>query len=113
MARIDEAIRLRDYGLRLVASRGKSKLVGNPSRLAVRVCEYAKSGITIWHTPAGAAAYSERSGRTGAFRPGRSGLDIWTPEAKVLNIEWTADGEVTLRSFKRGNWEKKLTRLAS
>lgn len=36
------------------------------------------------------------------------GLDIWAPY-KVLNIEWDPkDGAVSLRSFRRGDWERNL-----
>ena len=36
------------------------------------------------------------------------GLDIWTAEQKVLNIEWSHRDEIDLVSFKRGAWEKRM-----
>lgn len=42
------------------------------------------------------------------FTQHTSGLDIWSGGKKVLNIEWTGDGEIEVVSFKRGDWERKL-----
>lgn len=38
------------------------------------------------------------------------GLDIWEKPGlgKVLNIEWSDQGEVHLAGFRRGEWEKKV-----
>ena len=36
------------------------------------------------------------------------GLDVWTPKAKVLNINWDDDGRIVLITFKRGEWEARL-----
>jgi hypothetical protein len=42
------------------------------------------------------------------------GLDICREgTGKVLNIEWGPDGAVGLRSFRRGDWEAEILRLAS
>lgn len=41
------------------------------------------------------------------------GLDIWDRKSggKVLNIEWSDDGEVALVNFRRGAWEKGVLAL--
>ena len=36
------------------------------------------------------------------------GLDIWSTQGKVLNIEWDHNNHVELVSFKRGEWEEKM-----
>ncbi len=43
------------------------------------------------------------------------GLDIWEMEyvGKVLNIEWNAEGDVQLVSFRRGAWESKVLAFRS
>ena len=38
------------------------------------------------------------------------GLDIWA-RGKVLNVEWS-DGDVNVRSYKAGSWERELETLA-
>ncbi len=42
-------------------------------------------------------------------------LDIWDTEygGKVLNIEWNAEGDVQLVSFRRGAWESKVLAFRS
>jgi hypothetical protein len=40
------------------------------------------------------------------------GLDIWTPQKKVMNIEWDDEGNVELVSLHRGAWELELIALA-
>jgi len=40
------------------------------------------------------------------------GLDIWTSEAKVLNIEWEEGGKTKIISFKRGAWEDMVLSCA-
>ncbi len=41
------------------------------------------------------------------------GLDVWqNPGGKVLNIEWSDTGEVAMISFKRGEWETRLEKIA-
>jgi hypothetical protein len=47
--------------------------------------------------------------------PGRWTLDIWTPEKKVLNVNWSSNNELDLEilSFRRGSWEQFLTDAAS
>ena len=43
------------------------------------------------------------------------GLDIYHADykGKLANIEWDEQGNVEIRSFKRGPWEDELLRLAS
>jgi hypothetical protein len=41
------------------------------------------------------------------------GLDVWTPEKKVLNLEWDDAGTVEIVSFKPGEWEGALAIAAS
>ena len=40
------------------------------------------------------------------------GLDVWAygpgRRGKVLNMEWSDGGELTLRSFRRGEWEAEV-----
>ena len=37
------------------------------------------------------------------------GMDIWSNNRKVLNLEWFAgDWAITLVSFKRGSWQAQL-----
>ncbi len=47
--------------------------------------------------------------------PGRWTLDIWTPDKKVLNVNWSPNNELDLEivSFRRGSWEQFLTDMAS
>lgn len=40
------------------------------------------------------------------------GLDIWA-RTKVLNIEWSDDGDVAVLSYKVGSWEQELKKLAA
>ena len=42
--------------------------------------------------------------------PGRWTLDIWTPEKKVLNVNWSPNNVLDLEivSFRRGDWERFL-----
>ena len=44
---------------------------------------------------------------------GRWDLNIWTPEKKTLNISWSPndDRDLTIVSFRRGNWENHITNL--
>lgn len=41
------------------------------------------------------------------------GLDVWTPEKKVLNLEWDDAGAIEIVSFKPGEWEGALAIAAS
>ncbi len=36
------------------------------------------------------------------------GLDIWTTEGKVFNIEWGDAGKTKIVNFKRGAWEETV-----
>ena len=40
------------------------------------------------------------------------GLDIWAPK-KVMNIEWSDQGELAIVSFRRGAWEDELISAAN
>jgi hypothetical protein len=41
------------------------------------------------------------------------GLDIWTAQGKVMNLEWNESNETQLVSFKSGEWEAELERISA
>jgi hypothetical protein len=41
------------------------------------------------------------------------GVDIHTPDHKVLNVEWRDDGKTEILSYQRGHWEKVICETAA
>lgn len=40
------------------------------------------------------------------------GIDIWSPETKVMSFSWDDSGNCEVNKFKAGTWEASLKGLA-
>jgi len=113
----DRAIELRDLALTLVKARGGWQEGGGPKSF-----EYRVASLTVAHRspfqklPAlgGDVVRAARAHGRMAKNNLPHGLDIWwRPDGKVLNVEWSDNGEVIVVGYKPGLWEQELERLAA
>jgi hypothetical protein len=79
--------------MRLTQS-GERKVIGN-----IPVMVFDRANLSIWHST----------------WPDAVGVDVWISDSgksrKVLNVRWSEDGEhgeISVISFRRGDWEREL-----
>jgi hypothetical protein len=116
MNKRERAIELRDLALSIVKARGewmKTK-PGWPNLLAfnngdLRIA-YRSPFQKMPPPPSGELIRTSMAHGLMPLENLPYGLDIWA-RGKVLNVEWS-DGDVNVRSYKAGSWERELETLA-
>jgi hypothetical protein len=100
MTRKQRAIELRDLALLAIKTGGAQTCADINS--AMRECpnDLYIHHRTVPYLPAGVPS-----------RNLQYGLDIWSGR-KVLNIEWSDDGEVKVVSYRPGQWEREVESAA-
>lgn len=91
-----QARELRDACMLLAARHGLAAQRGG-----AHLTEVVLDPFRIWLTPSG----------------GQREVEVWragagAATAKVLDLRWSGDGDLTVVSFKRGSWEAELLALA-
>jgi hypothetical protein len=115
----DRAIELRDLALHIIHSRGTWEEIPVRGGAPMRMLGFRDGDLRIlFRTPFQAIPAAPPLMQYVAAMLGRDprinllyGLDIWC-KGKVLNIEWADDGALTVVSYKSGEWERELRRLA-
>ena len=113
--RLEAALAIRDAAFQKIQSEGIFEEIKNfgPTLVWPKKAPHTVSLHMMLRTPFQKPPKASVESRKKAFQHGLSlkglnlpyGLDIWTSEGKVLNIEWEEGGKTKIVSFKRGAWE--------
>ncbi len=117
MTKKERAIQLRNLALELITARGTWVPMSGGSHLLA--FDDALSGLSIscrtpFHHVPQPPEYVKYVAAPDGYTRSRNlpyGLDVWWNN-KVLNIEWSDDGRVDVVSYRAGQWERDLERLA-
>jgi hypothetical protein len=105
---IERAITIRDHALDLALARGKRQAFEN-----MIILTWHEEPWWITHRKVIRRKSDDQSTRAQQMQspqkkgPLPYGLDVWR-EAKVLGIDWSDDGRVSVITFERGAWEDEL-----
>lgn len=109
--RLDAALAIRELALVLLNDSGEWLEVPPHGRVrAYRTSELQM----ILHTPSQRLPGTRwDKGKMGAYPVVNLdyGLNIWDTRGKVMNLEWTVDGNFKLAALRRGEWEEHLQTL--
>lgn len=116
--RLQYALLIRDAAVRLIGVHGRWKQFERPK---IRLLEAEIGSLRFFYRTPFSGKLPEPSADLKYLAALRGkpvgslpyGLDIWCGAAgKVLNLEWEFNGELCLASFRRGDWEAEIFRLA-
>jgi hypothetical protein len=111
------AIELLEMALPVVKALGAwQRIEGGPNLLDFRTGSLIIAYRSPFQKPPPPSAELIRKSVTFGVLPGKNlphGLDIWAPPRKVLNIEWSDDGDMLIVGYKAGPWEQELEQLAA
>lgn len=117
MTKKERAIHLRNLALKLIKARGTwVPMSGGPRLLTF---DDVLSGLSIcYRTPFQRVPqppeYVKYFAALNGYARSRNlpyGLDVWWNKT-VLNVEWSDDGRLDVVSYRAGQWERDLERLA-
>ena len=108
MAKLGDAIRLRDAALikiRAEGTAGRNFVEWRGDNGIVRMI--LRTPFQDWRRERDGKDYQDAlAAQVANNLP--YGLDIWTAEGKRLNMEWDDQGRVEVFGFRRGAWEQKV-----
>lgn len=106
MSKLDDAIRIRNHAIGLIRSHcGQWDKFGYTTKIGDAIISYRTPFQKMPQPDEYSKYWCTVHGKRAENLP--YGLDIHV-KSKVMNIEWNDQGEVDIRSFRRGAWEEEL-----